>query len=268
LLHIPELERNEYGTPMLPSVFRTAEAAASHPFMCYINADIILMSDFMLGAQRVMQDMGGQRFLLFGRRWDIELPELLDFRRDDWEREVRARVRAQGKLVGCPDYFLYPKGLWAEIPPFALGRAAWDNWLIYAARAMQVPVIEATPTLTVVHQAHDYSHLAAAARGILNTDETRRNIALMQGPAFWYGFWDASHVLTKTGVRKTSLVHRLAAELSRLRVKLRSFVSRPLSDQDLPPYWLPVALLDKAVSAALRALRALLWLAGLGRPKA
>jgi hypothetical protein len=264
LRHIPAVERNEYGTPMLRSVFHTAEAAASHPFMCYINADIILMSDFMIGAQRVIRDVGGQRFLLFGRRWDIELADLLDFQSADWEQELLSRVRAQGRLGG-PDYFLYPKGLWAEIPPFALGRAAWDFWLIYAARATQVPVIEATPAVTVVHQAHDYAHIAGATQESLKTEEVRRNIRLMAG-AGKYATWDSTHVLTKVGLRRTSLAHRLGRQLYRPRARLRSFVFRPFSDEDLPPYFFPVALLDTAVSAGLRLLRALLRLAGLGRP--
>jgi hypothetical protein len=204
--------------------------------------------------------------LLFGRRWDIELPQLLDFRSADWEQELLSRVRAQGKLGG-PDYFLYPKGLWAEIPPFALGRAAWDFWLIYAARAMQVPVIEATPVVTVVHQAHDYSHVAGATRESLKTDEVRRNIRLMAGTSK-YATWDSTHLLTKAGLRKTSFLHRVGGELYRVRARLRYAVLRPFSDEDLPLYLFPVALFDKAVSVCLRSVRALLRLAGLGRPKA
>lgn len=266
LRHIPELERNEYGTPLLPSVFRTGEAVASHPFLCYINADIILMRDFMVGAERVIRETGGQPFFLFGRRWDIELPQLLDFRSTDWERELLSRVRAQGKLGG-PDYFLYPKGLWAEIPPFALGRMAWDFWLIHAARAMQVPVIEATPVVTVVHQAHDYSHITGCRRQDLKTEEVRRNLRLLSGASLWCTPWDSTHVLTKAGLRRTSLARRLGRQLYKLRARLRSFVFRPFSDEGLPPYLFPVALLDTAVSAGLRLLRALLRSAGLRRPR-
>jgi hypothetical protein len=267
LRHIPELERNQFGTPMLRSVFRTAEAAASHPFLCYINADIILMSDFVTGLQRVIRDVGGQRFFVFGRRWDVELRELVDFQSPGWEQEMLSRVRAQGKLSG-PDYFLYPKGLWTDIPPFALGRSYWDYWLIYAARAMQVPVIEATPAVTVVHQAHDYAHIPGSDPYVLKRDEVRRNLRLMSGPAFWYSFWDATHVLTKAGLRKTSLVHRVGGQAYRLRSRLSFFVLRPLSDEDLPHYLFPVALLHRAVSACVRWFRALLRLAGLGGPKA
>jgi hypothetical protein len=252
---------------MLRSVFRTAEAAALHPFMCYINADIILMSDFMIGAQRVIHDIGGQRFFIFGRRWDIELRELLDFQSSGWEQEVLSRVRAQSKLGG-PDYFLYPKGLWTDIPPFALGRSAWDYWLIYAARAMQVPVIEATPAVTVAHQGHDYSHIPGSKREFFKRGEIRSNLRLMPGPIFWYSPWDATHILTKAGLRKTSLVYRLEGQLYKLRLRLSYFVLRPMSDENVPPYLFPVILLDKAVSACLRWLRALLRLAGLGKPKA
>jgi hypothetical protein len=266
LRHIPELERNEFGTPMLPSVFRTAEAAALHPFLCYINADIILMNDFITGVQRVIRDVGGQRFLIFGRRWDIEVRELLDFQKSGWEQEVLSRMRAESKLGG-PDYFLYPKGLWTEIPPFALGRSAWDFWLIYAARAMRVPVIEATPAVIVAHQAHDYAHISGSKREFFKRDEVRRNLRLMPGPIFQFSPWDATHVLTRAGLRKAPLVYRLEGWLYKLRLRLNYFVQRPMSDESAPAHLFPVVLFDKAVTALIRWLRALLRLAGLGTPK-
>jgi hypothetical protein len=54
------------------------------------------------------------------------------------------------------DYFVFPKDLWGTIPPFALGRAYWDNWLLYAARRRRAVVVDATPVVLAVHQEHAY----------------------------------------------------------------------------------------------------------------
>ena len=51
--HIPHVERNEYGTPLLDSVFSIAQDTAGHQLMCYVNADIILMSDFLTAIRQI-----------------------------------------------------------------------------------------------------------------------------------------------------------------------------------------------------------------------
>jgi hypothetical protein len=39
--HLPEIDTNEFGTPLLHSAFRQAQDAASHEIVCYANADLI-----------------------------------------------------------------------------------------------------------------------------------------------------------------------------------------------------------------------------------
>src|SRR5215470_10391406 len=46
LRHIPELDNNEFGTPLLDDLFHKAETAARFSTLGYINADIILLSEF------------------------------------------------------------------------------------------------------------------------------------------------------------------------------------------------------------------------------
>jgi len=60
-------------------------------------------------------------------------------------------------IIGL-DYFIFPCGLFRDIPPFAVGRPAWDNWLVYKARSLGLPVIDATKMVTAIHQNHAYSH--------------------------------------------------------------------------------------------------------------
>jgi hypothetical protein len=78
-----------------------------------------------------------------------------------WEERLRADIRTRGVLrtPGCSDYFIFPRDMYSDIPPFNFGRSAWDNWMIYHARRQGWPVVNVTPSVMVGHQNHDYSHL-------------------------------------------------------------------------------------------------------------
>src|SRR3984893_3808918 len=69
--HVPVVKRNEHGTQFLSPIFDGAQELARHAFLCYINSDIILLSDFRVAAERVSA-LGG-RFLMAGRRWDTDI---------------------------------------------------------------------------------------------------------------------------------------------------------------------------------------------------
>ena len=154
--HIPEITRNEFGTPLLDGVFTKAQKVANYQKMVYLNADIILMSDFPKAIQSIKEPL----FLIIGQRWDIDLKRLLQFNDIDWEEKLRTLVAKHGKLHGASgiDYFVFPRGFYQNIPSFAIGRPIWDNWLIYKARFLNTPVIDATGLITAVHQNHSYSH--------------------------------------------------------------------------------------------------------------
>ena len=57
LIHEPYVRRNEYNTPLVDSVFQNAEAIASNNFLCYVNSDIILLSDFFKALNEVEKRM-------------------------------------------------------------------------------------------------------------------------------------------------------------------------------------------------------------------
>ena len=94
--HIPEVGCNEYGTPLISSMFEIAQDVATHQLMCYVNADIILMSDFLPAIRQIQW----QSFLIIGRRWDIDLKEPLDWSIPDWEKRLRAYLAEVGTLHG------------------------------------------------------------------------------------------------------------------------------------------------------------------------
>ena len=48
ILHIPKIEKNEFGTPLLNSAFNLAQKSAKNQILVHLGADIILMNDNLL----------------------------------------------------------------------------------------------------------------------------------------------------------------------------------------------------------------------------
>jgi hypothetical protein len=184
------------GAPLLDSLFATAEELANGDLLAYVNADIILMSDFAVAAGRV--SAARRSFLMVGQRTDIDLAEPLDFG-DGWEKWLRDRSAREGTLQShrAIDYFVYRAGLWGEIPPLAVGRASFDNWLLRRARETGAMVVDATPVVTAVHQNHDYDHVAGGAAEVYSGPEADRNMELAGGFDKLLFIHDATHVLTR-----------------------------------------------------------------------
>lgn len=68
---IPDIERNEYGTPLINAAFDVAQLISDRQFICYVNADIIMLSDLLKAVQQVHQiHKRKDRFLIIGQRWD------------------------------------------------------------------------------------------------------------------------------------------------------------------------------------------------------
>src|SRR5579871_2373376 len=70
LRHEPHVERNQFGSKLLSSMFARAQAIARHNLLCYANCDILLFADFLAALERVRARHS--KFLMVGRRWDIE----------------------------------------------------------------------------------------------------------------------------------------------------------------------------------------------------
>ncbi|MFC2035001.1 hypothetical protein ACFLUJ_02635 [Chloroflexota bacterium] len=196
--HISNAESNEYSTPLVSSMFSIAQDIASHQVICYVNADIILMSDFLPAVQRIYK----YPFLMVGQRWDLEMSESVNFDGAQWEPELCDRVTRQGKLhpKSGIDYFVFPRGLYDDIPPFAIGRPGWDNWMIYQARSLKIPVIDATKIITIIHQNHDYSHHTEGKTGVWEGPEYKRNVELMGGINHGFNLDYATFLLTPRGL--------------------------------------------------------------------
>jgi len=210
--HVPVVSRNEFGTPLVNKLFQAAQEQASHEVLAYVNADMILLPDFVQGVQAAQARL--ESFLLIGQRWDLPILDEIDFDDPKWRLSLQQRLQEHAMLhAECGlDYFVFRKGLWPEIPPFAIGRTAWDNWLVMNPRKRGVPVVDGTGLVTAVHQDHAYGHVAGGRHEAWNGMEAARNRELA-GPADHYGLttgatWllRADGSLAETGLRQPQYI--------------------------------------------------------------
>jgi hypothetical protein len=197
--HIPEIECSDYGTPLVSCSFRLAQKLSSRDLFCYVNADVVLVSDFVSSLARVE----GKSFLVVGRRWDVNLGGSIDFSDPSWESKLLEHVHSNGVLHRPQglDYFVFPRGLFENMPPFVVGRVGWDNWMVLHARLSGVPVFDATRTITAIHQNHDYSHLPEGEVTMRGGVEAQHNLELLGGRYRALDVRDATYILTPDGVR-------------------------------------------------------------------
>ena len=201
--HQPEVARNEYGTPRVDDIFAGAERLSNTPLLAYINADIILSDEFPAAVARVHAAL--PRFFMIGQRWDLEVEAPIDFSAPDWQSKLAARAREADALQPptCIDYFVLPRGFGQGIPPMAIGRSAWDNYLVWRAHSEGYKVVDASAVVTAVHQVHDYSHCLGGPRAVWTGPEALRNRELTGGWWHRYTIDDATYRLTPTSMRRS-----------------------------------------------------------------
>ena len=193
-VHLPEIETNQFGTPLLHSAFQQAQDAARHDIVCYANADLIFGRDLIDAVARVSSVE--PLFLVVGRSWDLDIDrELMPFD-DSCEAKLRQRVAEEGAARGVwwIDFFVFRVNSLGQIPPFAVGRPGWDNWMMWQARKLRFPVVDVSPSTLVIHQKHDYAHVSGARGHRWVGPEGDANKALLRrGQGL--GLQDATHRL-------------------------------------------------------------------------
>jgi hypothetical protein len=201
--HEPRVERNAHGTKYLRSLFGQAQKIARHDIVAYANCDIVLTNAFSNAVRRVAETFGKKgKYLMVGRRWDAEITAPIDFSKPDWgERAVaQALERNQPRGPDWIDYFVFPRGLFQDIPPLVVGRVGWDNWLVWKARSEGAAVVDASRVVVAVHQNHDYGYHPQGKEGVWNDEEAKRNYELAGGIRNIYTIDDATHRLTPEGI--------------------------------------------------------------------
>ena len=198
---LKSVARNKEGTPLVSSIFELARQASDSPYLAYVNADILLMDDIVAATQQIAGALAGEPFLLIGQRWDLDVTDRMDFSAS-WQAQLRAEVSERGELhrPAGSDYFVFPRAVFQDMPDFAIGRAGWDNWMIFHALQQGWPVIDGTPSVMIVHQNHDYSHLPGG-RPHYDQKESQDNMDMAGGLANMYMVLDTKQQLVAGQIR-------------------------------------------------------------------
>jgi hypothetical protein len=192
LRHVPDVAENEHGTPLLSDMFLRGQQLATNPVVCWANADIIFTPTIMRAATVVTEHP--RAAYLVGRRTDVDQLEPLAFT-DRWSEDLTARAAHDGerKPANWIDYFMFTRGLFTELPPFAIGRPGYDPWMIWRAADLGADVVDASDFVLAVHQRHDYSHVGTRA-AVFSGLEAQANAAIVDD---WRHYHSINHARLK-----------------------------------------------------------------------
>ncbi len=211
--HEAHTKKNESGSNRMDGMFLRAQEIARHEVLCYSNCDIVLMRDFCEALERVKAARA--QFLMVGRRWDAEVKEALDFGRKDWGAQLRDAVLREGKqrTPDHIDYFVFSRGiLGTNLPPLVVGRAFWDNWMVWKVLEARQPVVDVSAAVMAVHQNHDYGHVPQGKQTVYYGEEAGRNYELAGGWKHLRTIADATEALTKDELKPNTLRHWAAVK--------------------------------------------------------
>lgn len=191
---VEALQPEGASAPRLDDAFARVDTVARQPIRCFLNADTALLPDLLPAAARAAAL--APRFLLVGQTRDLD-PGIVSGCSPE---ALRRLALEQGVLRGpaAIDWFVFPAGLFDPMPPFLVGRACFDNWMIWKARQVG-PVIDATAAVVAIHQQHDYTHLTGGKAEAYYGPEAAHNLRLAGGKRHLYTLNDASHLMRADG---------------------------------------------------------------------
>lgn len=146
--HVRDIEYSPYGTPIVSSIFDTAQKVAKYDILAYVNADIILSPNLLNAVDIALRKW--KRFTLFSS------PKISNYDAIDLSSDVPIYLQASGHISrdATPhgtDVFVFTKGVYKNIPPFRLGRRLWDTWLMGDAVFRGIPAIDGTEYAPTYH---------------------------------------------------------------------------------------------------------------------
>jgi hypothetical protein len=194
--HLGGVSVSDRGTPRLNDAFRLVERAATAPLRCFVNADVALLDDFVPAVAAVR--LASVSFLIIGKTIDVEVDAGLMLDERPARDRLAADARREGRSRGATaiDYFVYTPGLFDPMPGFVVGRARFDNWLVWKGRHEGI-VVDATDAILGVHQHHDYGHVPGGQDEAHFGEEAARNFELAGGKNHLFTIYDASHRLDR-----------------------------------------------------------------------
>ena len=205
--HQGNVATNRHGTPLVSSAFQLVHDSSDTPVLVYCNCDVILFEDFRVAIERLLQVAELEQFVAIGRRTDCAIDDLIDFQEPGAMATVERQLRQQGTPapIVCKEYFAFTRGVYDQVPEFAVGRGNWDNWMVANAKQRGIPVVNISSQARVLHQQHDYSHSGQNRMECYVTGEEARENQRLAGGRNLVSGATSNWELGRHGVRKKRL---------------------------------------------------------------
>ena len=223
--HVPEVETDRYGVPLRSSMFKVARDASQYDLLCTINSDIIVASNLC----QVVSSIPLSLFVGAGRRYDINIEYPMAFDESNWRSDLLDQVTRNGRLRGPStiDYAVYPKNICPPIlPPFAVNSPGWDPWFLFQHRIRNIPVVDLTWAVTVVHQNHATQEQVKLKRRAWKIDaEAMDSLHRAGGFSSMTTLREVDYVFGRSGMHQAPLTNRLFSWLAK-KALYRDLLSR------------------------------------------
>ena len=182
--HLGHVDRNANGTPLVSTAFSTAHQVSTSPVLVYCNADVILDRSFVSAMEQLSNQSQYENWLAIGQRTNLSVDREIDFNDETQLQWLEQHLKATGRKSSavCKEYFAFNRELFQQVPPFAVGRGNWDNWMVASVKPDGIPVVDLSQMVAAIHQDHDYSHMQASRMECyVNGEEAKENERLVGG---------------------------------------------------------------------------------------
>lgn len=188
------------GLPYLDGMFSIARELATHDILMLTSDHLIVLPGLMEAVWRAREKFGV--FLAVGQRHDVDISAFINYSEPRWTQKVRQYISA-GRLHGpsAKDYMIVPKEYPLRIPPFIVGRPWYDSWFVASALDANIPVVDLTRTVSVVHPNHNYSQIPGNPLGNHGNPGERYNAQLADGVAGKGHVTTSQWIDTPNGIR-------------------------------------------------------------------
>lgn len=151
---IADVRRAGSGVPLYDALVEAGARYTSGEMLVCTTADVLFPPNFAQIVEAVGQAMAGSPFLLVAARVDLPPGLRVDVTNPAWFAAATAACPDRPRPRSGIDMWVYPRSVDMQPPPFPIGRHGTDGWVVYEMKRRNIPVIDATPDLRLLHQWH------------------------------------------------------------------------------------------------------------------
>ena len=130
-----QVEKSEFGIPLVRGLFQSALNYKGYDLYCYINSDIIMNTNPI----PYLNKIDFKNFMAVGQRLDVW----------DYPNISKSEIHNPGGI----DYFFFTPSFrdWSDMPDFSIARGRFDHWLMGTALESGHPTVDLTKVFLPTH---------------------------------------------------------------------------------------------------------------------